>query len=228
MLTVKAGANGPEYKLLPYPEDLPQGVTTGTLLGSTGIQVLLGNYGPDGLVVIDPVDEPHYRYVKLPFRRVDFTLGPAKPSTGYVLTEDGSLHRIDLMKAEIADSAKVTKPYSMDGHWNDPRPRITMAGDEIVVTDPNAGLVRRIATEDLSERHRAGRGQALQHRRDRRQRRHALTQARHERGRFSAPFFNSGRTYQPIRPPPCLVMATTAGRTGMSSRKSGQRVDKSS
>lgn len=152
MLTVKAGANGPEYKLLPYPEDLPQGVTTGTLLGSTGIQVFLGNYGPDGLVVIDPVDEPHYRYVKLSFRRVDFALDPAKPSTGYVLTEDGSLHRIDLLKAEIAASAKVTKPYSMDGHWNDPRSCIAMAGDEIVVTNPNAGLVRRISAEDLSER----------------------------------------------------------------------------
>lgn len=31
-----------------------------------------------------------------------------------------------------------------------------------------------------------------------------------------------------ILPPPCLVMATTAGRTGMSGLKSGQRVDKSS
>ncbi len=152
VLTVKAGANGPEYKLLPYPADLPQGVTTGTLLGSTGIQVFLGNYGPDGLVVVDPVDEPHYRHIKLPFRRVDFALDPAKPSPGYVRTEDGSLHRIDLLKAEIAASAKVTEPYSMDGHWNDPRPRIAMAGDEIVVTDPNAGLVRRIATEDLTER----------------------------------------------------------------------------
>lgn len=94
-----------------------------------------------------------------------------------MLTEDGSLHRIDLLKAEIAASAKVTKPYSMDGHWNDPRSCIAMAGDEIVVTNPNAGLVRRISAEDLSERHRAGRRQALQHRRDRRQRRHALTQA---------------------------------------------------
>ncbi len=152
VLTVKAGASGPEYKLLPYPADLPQGVTTDTLLGSTGIQVFLGNYGPDGLVVLDPVDEPPYRYIKLPFRRVDFALDPAKPSTGYVLTEDGSLHRIDLLKAEIAASAKVTQPYSMDGHWNDPRPRIAMAGDDILVTDPNAALVRRIATEDLSGR----------------------------------------------------------------------------
>lgn len=151
VLTAKAGANGPEYNLLPYPADLPQDVTTGTLLGSTGIQVFLGNHGPDGLVVIDPVDAPHYRRIALPFRRVDFALDPVNPGTGYVLTEDGTMHRVDLLKAEISASAKVVQPYSMDGHWNDPRPRIAMAGAEIVVTDPNAGLVRRIATADLTE-----------------------------------------------------------------------------
>ncbi len=151
VLTVTAGAEGPVFKMLEYPADLPQGVTTGTLLGSTGIQVFLGNYGPNGLVVIDPVDEPHFRHIALPFRRVDFALDPAKPAQGYVLTEDGTLHRIDLLKAEIAASAKVTQPYSMDGHWNDPRPRIAVAGDEIVLSDPNAGLVRRISTETLAE-----------------------------------------------------------------------------
>lgn len=151
VLTVKAGAAGPEYRMLPYPADLPQGVNTGTILGSTGLQVFLGNHGPDGLVVIDPVDEPHFRRIALPFRRVDFALDPAKPAVGYVLTEDGSLHRIDLLKAEIAASAKVTEPYSMDGHWNDPRPRIAMAGDEILISDPNAGLVRRVSTENLAE-----------------------------------------------------------------------------
>ena len=39
----------------------------------------------------------------------------------------------------------------MDGHWNDPRPRLAMAGAEIVMSDPNAGLVRRIATDTLEE-----------------------------------------------------------------------------
>lgn len=39
----------------------------------------------------------------------------------------------------------------MDGHWNDARPRIAMAGDEIVIADPDAGLIRRISTTDLSQ-----------------------------------------------------------------------------
>ncbi|GGE12206.1 zinc transport system substrate-binding protein [Gemmobacter megaterium] len=151
VLAVTAGASGPDYRMLPYPADLPEGVTTGTLLGSTAMQVFLGNHGADGLVVVDPVDEPHFRRIALPFRRVDFVLDPAKPAQGYVLTEDGTLHRVDLLAAELSASASVTAAYSMDGHWNDPRPRLAMAGDELIVTDPAAGLLRRISTADLSE-----------------------------------------------------------------------------
>ena len=39
----------------------------------------------------------------------------------------------------------------MDGHWNSPRPRIAMAGEQILVTDPNQGVIRRIDTETLKE-----------------------------------------------------------------------------
>jgi hypothetical protein len=152
VLTVTAGAEGPTFRLLPYPAAFPPDVTTGTILGATSVQAFLGNHGPNGLVVIDPVEEPHFRRIALPFRRVDFTLDPARPAEGYVLTEDGTLHRVDLLKAEITASARVTAPYSMDGHWNDPRPRLAMAGAEIVLTDPGAGLIRRIDARDLSER----------------------------------------------------------------------------
>lgn len=151
ILTVTAGRNGPEIEMLGYPSDLPSGQSTGTLLGSKSMQAFLGNYGAKGLVVVDPAGEPHFRYIELPFRRVDFSLDPANPRFGYVLTEDGTLHQIDMLGAKVAESAKVTEPYSMDGHWNDPRPRLAMAGDEIVMSDPKAGLVRRISKESLQE-----------------------------------------------------------------------------
>ncbi|SMO98837.1 metallochaperone AztD [Paracoccus laeviglucosivorans] len=151
VLTATPEENGVAFKLLPYPADFPKDVTTGTILGSKSVQMFLGNHGADGLVVIDPVDEPQMRRISLPFRRVDFALDPAKAADAYVLTEDGQLHRIDMLDGKIEASAKITAPYSMDGHWNDPRPRIAVAGDEVVVTDPNAGVVRRIATKDLSE-----------------------------------------------------------------------------
>lgn len=151
ILTVTASADGPVTKILAYPADLPGDQTTGTLLGARSMQVFLGNYGTKGLVVIDPVDSPNFRYIDLPFRRVDFALDPANARFGYVLTEDGTLHQIDILAGKLAKSAKVTEPYSMDGHWNDPRPRIAMAGDEVVMTDPNAGMVRRISKTELKE-----------------------------------------------------------------------------
>lgn len=151
VLTVTAGPDGPEMAMLPYPADLPAGQSTGTLLGSKSLQVFLGNYGANGLVVVDPVDEPHFRYVELPFRRIDFALDPANARFGYVLTEDGTLHQVDVLAGTVARSARVTESYSMDGHWNDPRPRLAMAGAEIVMSDPRAGLVRRISKESLAE-----------------------------------------------------------------------------
>ncbi len=151
ILTVTAGKDGPSFKMLPYSADLPEGESTGTLLGSKAMQVFLGNYGAKGLVVVDPVDEPHMRHIELPFRRIDFALDPANARFGYVLTEDGTLHQIDVLDGKVARSARVTEPYSMDGHWNDPRPRIAMAGDEVVMSDPKAGLVRRIAKDTLTE-----------------------------------------------------------------------------
>lgn len=151
ILMVTAGKDGPVTNMLTYPADLPSGETTGTLLGAKSMQVFLGNYGAKGLVVIDPADEPHFRYIELPFRRVDFALDPANARFGYVLTEDGSLHQIDVLDGKLSKTSKVTEPYSIDGHWNDPRPRIAMAGDEIVMSDPNAGVVRRISKEDLKE-----------------------------------------------------------------------------
>jgi zinc transport system substrate-binding protein len=82
---------------------------------------------------------------------VDFALDPADPSRGFVLTEDGTLHRIDLLRAEVAASATVAEPHSMDCHWSDPRPRLALAGDEVVLTDPRAGLLRRVSADTLEE-----------------------------------------------------------------------------
>ncbi|PVB60437.1 hypothetical protein DCO57_17200 [Labrenzia sp. 011] len=151
VLTVTAGPDGPVMKMLEYPDDLPAGQTTGTLLGSKSIQVFLGNYGASGMVVIDPVDDPNFRYIELPFRRVDFVLDPANGRFGYALTEDGTLHQVDVLAARLSNSAKVTQSYSKDGHWNDPRPRLAVAGNEIIMSDPLAGVVRRISKETLEE-----------------------------------------------------------------------------
>ncbi|WP_191600383.1 metallochaperone AztD [Marinomonas algicola] len=150
VLTVNTSQSDLQYIMHSYPEHFPKGEMTGHLIGANSFQTFLGSYGAKGMVVIDPTEKPTMQLVELPFRRVDYTLDPIKIYNSYVLTEDGQLHQINLLNAEIENSARVIQPYSMDGHWNDPRPRLAMAGNEILITDPKAGLVHRINSEDLS------------------------------------------------------------------------------
>jgi hypothetical protein len=142
LLMVTDSADGPQITHLPYGEDLPEGKSS-TLLGGVGIQYFLGNYGADRVVLIDPHQQA-FRLVDLPTRRVHFAVDSVRPQFAYIFTEDGNLHRLNTLSGEISATLPLTEPYSMDGHWSDPRPRIAVAGDEILVTDPNAAQIHRI------------------------------------------------------------------------------------
>ena len=145
------GIDGPKTEMLAYDASMPKGKVS-TLLGGTSMQFFLGNYGEQNIVLIDPDDKANpYRLIELPTRRVDFVLDPAKPRHAYVLTEDGKLHLIDVVDGVIAKSASVTEPYSKDGHWRDPRPRLAVAGNLIAITDPRHSEVRLIDGETLKE-----------------------------------------------------------------------------
>lgn len=122
-----------------------------TLKGGTAMQFFLGNFGPQAVVIIEPGSDDPFRKIDLPTRRIDFALDPAIAGNGYILTEDGQLHLLDILSGEITQSVTVTAPYSMDGHWRDPRPRLAVAGDHIAITDPLQGLVRLISTETFDE-----------------------------------------------------------------------------
>lgn len=139
---------GPEITLLPYT-GLPEGKST-TLLGGVGMQYWLGNFGPDKVVIIDPSAEAPFRLVDLPSRRVHFAIDAEAVKYAYIFTEDGDLHRLNVLSGEIDKTLPVTEPYSMDGEWGLPRPRIAVAGDEIAVTDPLKGLVHIVDAEAFS------------------------------------------------------------------------------
>ena len=138
LLLVDEATDGPVIKHLPYATDLPQGKST-TLLGGVGMQYWLGNYGADRVAIIDPSADNPFRLVDLPARRVHFAVDPEAVRYAYVFTEDGKLNRLDVVNGTIDASVTVTEPYSMDGEWSLPRPRIAVAGSEIVVTDPLKG-----------------------------------------------------------------------------------------
>ncbi|MDP2121196.1 MAG: zinc metallochaperone AztD [Hoeflea sp.] len=144
------GLDGPKLEMIPYPSEFPK-AHTGTLLGGTAMQFFLGNYGEDKIVLIDPDNAQPYRLIELPTRRVDFTLDPATPRNAYILTEDGDLHVLDVIKAEIVAKANVTEPYSKDGHWRDPRPRLAVVDGQIAITDPRHSLVRVFDAGTLEE-----------------------------------------------------------------------------
>lgn len=144
------GLDGPKLEMVAYGSDLPEGKVS-TLLGGRSMQFFLGNYGEDKVVLIDPDAASPYRLVELPTRRVDFILDPANVRNAYILTEDGKLHVLDVVSGEMVRSAGVTEPYSKDGHWRDPRPRLAVAGDSIAITDPRHSLVRMINTETLKQ-----------------------------------------------------------------------------
>lgn len=135
LLLVRDGDQGPSIEHVPYPANLPSGKAT-TLVGGKGLQYFLGNYGADRLLLVDPSAKDMFRLVDLPTRRVHFAVDPIRPRFAYAFTEDGQLHQVYIVAGKIAQSVKLTDPYSMDGHWSDPRPRIAVAGDRIVVTDP--------------------------------------------------------------------------------------------
>lgn len=144
LLVVTDAAGEPAIAHLPYPGSLPDGKST-TLLGGQGLQYFLGNYGQDKVVLIDPTAQDNaFRLIDLPTRRVHFAVDPVRPKFAYVFTEDGRLHQLDVIAGKISGSVQLTDPYSMDGDWSDPRPRIAVAGDRIVVTDPLKGKLHLV------------------------------------------------------------------------------------
>lgn len=135
LLIARSGKDGPRIDFLAYADNLPEGKST-TLAGGRGLQYFLGNFGPSAVVLVDPEAEDAFRLIELPARRVHFAVDPVRPKFAYVFTGDGRLHQVDVLAGTIAKSLTLTEPYSMDGHWSDPRPRIAVAGDSIFVTDP--------------------------------------------------------------------------------------------
>lgn len=146
-LLLVSGSDTPKIEKLDYA-GLPDGKVT-TLIGGQGLQYFLGNYGADKLVIIDPTEAEPYRLIDLPTRRVHFVTDPVRPKFAYIFTEDGQLRQLDVLKGEITRSVTITEPYSMDGEWSLPRPRLTVAGDVIAVTDPLAGKVHLVDAQSF-------------------------------------------------------------------------------
>lgn len=110
------------------------------LAGGTDWRLLLGDFGPDAMAVVDP-DAAAMRVVPLPGRRLHFALDPARAETGYAITEDGVLHAFSTLDGTPRGRAQATGRYSLEGGAAVARPRLSTSGGLVAVSDPASGRV---------------------------------------------------------------------------------------
>jgi hypothetical protein len=110
------------------------------LEGGEDWHLLLGDFGPDAMVVVDP-GEGRMRVVPLPARRLHFTLDPARAEIGFAITEDGVLHAFGTLDGAPRGRVQATSRYSLEGGSAVARPRLSAAGGLVAVSDPGAGRV---------------------------------------------------------------------------------------
>jgi hypothetical protein len=145
-------AGGVVGRKLAYPASLPTGRMVRNLAGASGYSMLVGDFGADGMVVIDPGKADGFSFLPLPARRIHFALDSRAGDKLFVLVEDGRLIKINpLTGANVAERA-VTGRYSMEAGVV--RPRLSSVGDVVVVSNPAAAEIVVLDAETLTERRR--------------------------------------------------------------------------
>ncbi len=120
------------------------------LAGAEDWRLLLGDFGPQAMVVVDP-EAGEMRVVTLPARRLHFTLDAARGETGFAITEDGVLHAFSTLDGTPRGQVQATGRYSLEGGAAVARPRLAAAGGLVAVSDPAAGRVVLHDAETLAQ-----------------------------------------------------------------------------
>jgi zinc transport system substrate-binding protein len=153
VLFLKTDKAGARFEKVAYPADLPKERMVRNLAPGRQTASLLGDFGPDGMVVIDPKTKG-FTFAQLPSRRTHFAREAILGDFGYVVTEEGLLHKISALTGKIEASLQVTERYSMEGGSTVARPRVSASGDRIAVTDPAKGLVHAVDAKTMTVAHR--------------------------------------------------------------------------
>jgi hypothetical protein len=136
------------FQKVAYPDNIPKERMVRNLLGSQSIRSFLGDFGADGMVVIDPVTRD-FTFVQLPSKRMSFGRDPLLGALGFVMKEEGQLRRINALTGKLEQSLPVTEPYSMEGGFQVARPRVSASGGMVVVTDPARSKIHIIDGEAM-------------------------------------------------------------------------------
>lgn len=134
-------------RFIPYPANAPQGAIR-SLLSPRDTLAMIGNFGADHLVILDPSSEDgDFNFIQLPAPRMAFALDDSG-AVGFVLLADGRMMRFSALTGGIlTEAVDVTRPYSMDSDVV--RPMMSVAGDRVAVSNPATGAVALLDAETL-------------------------------------------------------------------------------
>ncbi len=143
----------PEGRFLAYPADAPEGGMIRTLLSPRDTLGLVGNFGAEHLVILDPSSKTgDFAFAALPAPRMAFALDESG-TIGFAMLADGRLIQFSALTGRMLDEATgVTDAYSMERGVV--RPMMAAAGDRVAVSDPAAGQVVLLDAETLQIVHR--------------------------------------------------------------------------
>jgi ABC-type Zn uptake system ZnuABC Zn-binding protein ZnuA len=123
---------------------------TGTLYYAEGAQFLLGNYGRNAIVRIDPVEGTSEVVIDAGQRIWRFQYHGEDPSKLVALTMDGNLHVIDIATGEIEGTVQVVDPFLAPASGRPAaRPFFVTNGHMAYVSEPLPGDIRAVDLETL-------------------------------------------------------------------------------
>ena len=123
---------------------------TGTIYYVDGAEFLLGNYGRNAIVRIDPVAGESAVVLDAGQRIWRFSYHGEDPSKAVALTVDGSLHVIDIASGDIEGTVQVVDPFLPPASGRPAaRPTFVTNGHMVYVSEPLPGDIRAVDLETL-------------------------------------------------------------------------------
>ncbi len=123
---------------------------TGTLYYVEGADVLLGNYGRNAIVRIDPIAGESDLVIDAEQRIWSFNYHGEDLAKIVALTVDGNLHIIDIANGTIEGTVQVVDPFLAPASGRAAaRPSLVTNGHMVYISDPLPGDIRAVNTETL-------------------------------------------------------------------------------
>lgn len=133
--------DGDEIRKVDSPDDYGR---IGNQFGSEHSPVVLGDYKVEEdaelerptRVTLTDTGSGELRLVDLPASYSFRSLARSPEGEALVLGTDGALRVIDPASAEVTQEIEVTAAWEEPTEWQDPRPTIHVAGEQVLVTEP--------------------------------------------------------------------------------------------